>query len=60
MKHKYNVIAEEVLTYKTEFDVCPICGAKLEYRHSVSNKIVLTLSGSYRIINLGYGCPNEE
>lgn len=60
MKNIYTVEAEEKLVYKPEITTCPICGEKLVYRHCVSNKIVMTLSGAYQIINLGYGCPDKN
>lgn len=60
MKKKYEIKSYETLTYKPELKVCPICGELLEYRHSVSRKVIYTLIGSYKIINLGYSCSNED
>lgn len=60
MKKKYEMKSYETLTYKPELKVCPICGEPLEYRHSVSRKVISTLSGCYKIINLGYSCSNEN
>lgn len=44
--------------YKPEILLCPICGSKLSYRHTVSDKLVYFSNGKrLRIKNLGYGCP---
>lgn len=44
--------------YKPEILACPKCGAKLVYRHAVSNKLIYFTNGKrIRIHNLGYSCP---
>ena len=51
---------ERTKVYKPEFEYCPLCGAKLKYRHTISNKQVHFYSGTeIRIKNLGYSCTNE-
>lgn len=60
MKKKYEINSDETLTYKPEIEGCPGCGEPLEYHHSISKKIVYTLTGTYKIINLGYSCANES
>ena len=43
--------------YKPEILTCPICGSKLAYCYTVSNKLVYFTSGKrMRIKNLGYKC----
>ena len=45
--------------YKPEILTCPICGSKLAYCYTVSNKLVYFTSGKrMRIKNLGYKCNN--
>lgn len=45
--------------HKPEILVCPLCGSKLVYRYTVSNKLIQFTSGKvFRIKNLGYSCPN--
>ncbi|MCR5787245.1 MAG: hypothetical protein K6G28_06050 [Acholeplasmatales bacterium] len=47
--------------YKPEIEKCPICGSKLAYRYTVSNKIIQFSSGNKsRIKNLGYSCVNQD
>lgn len=55
MKSIYTVEAEEKLVYKLEITRCPICISSLCIK-----QIVMTLSGTYQIINLGYGCPDKN
>ena len=51
---------EVVRPYKPEISVCPLCNTKLEYKYTVSNKVIQFSTGvKYRIKNLGYTCPNE-
>lgn len=43
--------------YKPEILKCPFCNQKMEYKHTVSNKIIQFSSAKhFRIRNLGYGC----
>lgn len=44
MKKKYEINSDEILTYKPEIEGCPGCGEPLEYHHSISKKIVYTLT----------------
>lgn len=45
--------------YKPEILNCPICGSKLAYCYSVSNKLIYFSSGKrMRIKNLGYKCTS--
>lgn len=47
--------------YKPEIKTCPLCGAKLKYRYTVSNKVITFTNGKkIRIKNLGYSCTNEN
>lgn len=47
--------------YKPEFEKCPVCGSKLAYRYTVSNKVIQFSSGhKSRIKNLGYSCTNQD
>lgn len=52
---------EVTRVYKPEINACPICGSRLKYRYTVSNKVI-TFSGgrTYRVKNLGYACSNPE
>ncbi len=51
---------EVVRPYKPEITNCPCCGTKLEYKYTVSNKVIQFSQGArFRIKNLGYACPNE-
>lgn len=44
--------------YKPEILLCPKCKSRLVYKYAVSNKVVHFSSGkTFRIRNLGYGCP---
>lgn len=44
--------------YKPEILRCAKCGAKLRYRHAVSNKLIYFTNGKrIHIHNLGYSCP---
>lgn len=46
-------------TYKPEISVCPLCGSKLKYRYTVSDKVIQFSHGeTIRIKNLGYSCKN--
>lgn len=48
-------------SYKPEISVCPLCGSKLKYRYTVSDKVIQFSHGEYiRIKNLGYSCKNQE
>jgi hypothetical protein len=52
---------EIVRPYKPEISVCPICGSRLVYRYTVSNKVIQFSNGKKaRIKNLGYSCPNQD
>ncbi len=52
---------EIVRPYKPEITNCPCCNTKLEYKYTVSNKVIQFSSGArFRIKNLGYVCPNLE
>lgn len=43
--------------YKPEILICPKCGSKLVYRHSVSSKFIYFTNGKHRhVCNLGYSC----
>lgn len=47
--------------YKPEISNCPICGSKLVYRYTVSNKIIQFSTGhKARVKNLGYSCTNQD
>ncbi len=47
--------------FKPEVERCPICGAKLIYRYTVSNKVIQFFDGEkYRVKNLGYSCSNVD
>lgn len=52
---------ERTKVYKPEITVCPLCGAKLKYRYTVSNKVIRFFDGHFvRVKNLGYSCTNDE
>lgn len=52
---------ERTKIYKPEFTVCPLCGSKLKYRYTVSNKVIQFSTGDYsRVKNLGYSCRNDD
>ncbi len=52
---------ERTKIYKPEFALCPLCGSKLKYRYTVSNKVIQFSTGAYvRVKNLGYSCKNDE
>jgi transposase len=54
-------MSEIVRPYKPEISVCPICGSRLVYRYTVSNKVIQFSNGKRaRIKNLGYSCPNQD
>lgn len=47
--------------YKPEITNCPLCGSKLKYRYTVSNKVIHFSNGkNIRIKNLGYSCTNPD
>ncbi len=47
--------------YKPEITNCPLCGAKLKYRYTVSDKKIQFSHGEItRIKNLGYSCSNMD
>jgi len=47
--------------YKPEITKCPVCGARLMYRYTVSNKVIQFSNGSkIRVKNLGYSCSNQD
>lgn len=47
--------------YKPEISRCPLCGSKLVYRYTVSNKVIQFSSGhKARVKNLGYSCSYPE
>ena len=51
---------ENTKVYKPEVSRCPLCGSKLKYRYTVSNKVIQFYNGHYtRVKNLGYSCTNE-
>lgn len=55
------IILERTKVYKPEINNCPLCGSKLKYRYTVSNKTIQFTSGKYiRVKNLGYSCSNDE
>lgn len=48
-------------SYKPEIDNCPLCGAKLKYRYSISNKNIQFSDGKrIKIKNLAYSCSNSD
>lgn len=48
-------------TYKPEIERCPLCGSKLKYRYTVSDKVIQFSHGEQRRIkNLGYSCKNMD
>lgn len=52
---------ERTKVYKPEISRCPLCGSKLKYRYTVSNKVIQFSSGAFiRVKNLGYSCTNDE
>lgn len=51
---------ESTKVYKPEVCKCPLCGSKLKYRYTVSNKVIQFYNGHYtRVKNLGYSCTND-
>ncbi len=47
--------------YKPEINYCPLCGSKLKYRYTISNKVIQFSSGKFiRVKNLGYSCKNPD
>lgn len=55
------IIEKKTYVFKPEISHCPFCGARLVYRHTVSNKVIQFSSGVFiRVKNLGYHCPNEK
>ncbi len=56
-----NRIKEKTKIYKPEITHCPLCGTKLMYRYTVSNKVIQFYDGgSSRVKNLGYSCSNPD
>jgi hypothetical protein len=53
-------IPKESKYFRPEIKYCPHCGTKLEYCHSVSNKMITTLDGVYNVVNMGYRCNNTQ
>lgn len=52
---------ERTKVYKPEIQRCPLCGSKLKYRYTVSNKVIQFSHGEFiRIKNLGYSCKNDD
>ena len=52
---------EQTKIYKPEISKCPICGSKLKYKYTISNKVIQFYNGHYtRVKNLAYSCTNEE
>lgn len=52
---------ENTKTYKPELTACPLCGSKLKYRYTVSNKVIQFFDGKFiRVKNLGYSCKNPD
>jgi hypothetical protein len=51
--------------FRPELQVCPRCGAPLQRRATVLDKLLITLDGRFRLISLSYrcsraGCPNHR
>lgn len=52
---------EKTKIYKPEINFCPLCGSKLKYRYTISNKVIQFSNGKFiRVKNLGYSCKNEK
>lgn len=60
MRTKNRLIPQETKYYRPEITHCPHCHEKLEYCHTVSRKVISTLGGVYRIVNMGYRCSNNH
>lgn len=52
---------EKTKIYKPEINCCPLCGSKLKYRYTISNKVIQFSNGKFiRVKNLGYSCKNSD
>lgn len=46
--------------FRPDFRCCPKCGAPLERRATVQDKVLVTLKGRFRLISLGYRCSRSR
>jgi hypothetical protein len=46
--------------FRPAFESCPTCGAPLRRRTTVQDKIVITLTGRWRLISRGYCCSRPR
>lgn len=60
MRPKNGISPTSTEYFRPEINVCPHCQSKLKFCHTVSRKVVSTLTGVKKIINMGYRCGNAK